>query len=123
MTTPTDPRAKGKAPNRADSPPNRAAADLQSAFGPNAMDPHEGIHDGRDGRRAVDDAAPVDTAPERGDPSRAHPVRDPLAMNPGTRASSDRRTEPRDAAKAKPAGLAGSKDPGVVEEDDGIIDF
>lgn len=121
MATPTDPRAKDKAPNRAGSPPNAAAADLQSAFGPEAMAPHEDINDGRDGGRAVDDAARMGTAPDKGGRLPAHPARDPLAMTPGNRTSSGRTSESRDVAKAKPERLAKSKDPGVVEEDDGII--
>ena len=123
MTTPTDPRAKGKAPNRAVSPPNTAAADLQSAFGPEAMEPHEKVNDGRDRGRAVDDAVRVDTVPDTGGPRRAHPTRDPLAMKPGTRTTSRRPSESREVAKAKPERPAKSKDPGVVEEDDGIINF
>lgn len=123
MTIPTDPLTKDKAPSRAGSPPNTAAADLQSAFGPEAMDPHENIDDGRNGGRAADDSARVDTVPDKGEPAPAHLTCDPLAMNPGIRTSSGRPPESREVAKAKSVRVAKRKDPGAVEEDDGIINF
>ena len=123
MATPTDPPAKKKSPAQVGSLPNAASTDLQNAFEPPATVPRRRIDLGRDGPLPVNVSDREGTAPVEGGPSPAHPARDPLAMAPKNRPSKGAPSESRDAEKAKSDRLAKSEDPGVVEEDDGIINY